>query len=57
MIQMVITDGLISETKTFKKDVSLERAQEILEQMFEDDFLGLTYSLYVDGEEYCTLEN
>lgn len=57
MIQMVITDGLRSETKTFKKDVSLERAQEIMEQMFEDDYLGLSYSLYVDGGEYCTLEN
>lgn len=57
MIQLVITDGLMSETKTFKKDVSLEQAQEIMEQMYEDDYLGLSYSLYVDGEEYCTLEN
>ena len=57
MIQLVITDGLKSETKTFQNDVSLERAQEVMEQMYEDDYLGLSYYLYVDGEEYLALEN
>lgn len=57
MIQIVATNGLRSETKTFKKEVSLERAQEVMEQMYEDDYLGLSYYLYVDGEEYLALEN
>lgn len=39
------TDGISTQTMKFKKPVTLEVAKEKLQQLFEDDYLGLDYYL------------
>ena len=58
MAKMIITatDGVTTQSITLKSDVTIERAVELLEQLYDEDYLGLYYTLWVDDEEYMTLE-
>lgn len=58
MAKMIITatDGVTTQSRTLKSEVTIERAVELLEQLYDEDYLGLSYTLWVDDEEYMTLE-
>lgn len=58
MAKMIITatDGVTTQSRTLKSEVTIERAVELLEQFYDEDCLGLSYTLWVDDEEYMTLE-
>lgn len=58
MAKMIITatDGVTTQSRTLKSEVTIERAVELLEQLYDEDYLGLSYTLWVDDEEYVTLE-
>lgn len=57
ILQIIISDGIKEQKRTLKSDVTLERAEELLEQMYNDDYLGLSYYLYVDCCEHLAFEN
>lgn len=59
MNELIITatDGIRTQSRKFKQGVTIERAMEVMEQMYESDYLGLSYTLWVNGKEYCTLES
>lgn len=59
MAKMIITatDGITTQSRTLKSEVTIERAVELLEQLYDEDYLGLSYTLWVDDEEYLTLES
>ena len=52
-----ITDGVNTRERKLKQGVSIERAAELLEEMYASDYLGLSYTLLVNGREYMTLES
>ena len=56
-IELEITDGITSAVKTFKEGTTIERAGEVMEQMWEEDWRGNTYRLYVDDQLYSELES
>ena len=58
MAKMIITstDGVTTQSRTLKSEVTIERAVELLEKLYDEDYLGLSYTLWVDDEEYMTLE-
>lgn len=39
------TDGITTQTTRFKKPVTLEVAKNKLQELFDDDYLGLDYYL------------
>ena len=56
-IELEITDGITSKTKTFKEGTTIERAEEVMELMWMEDWRGNTYRLYVDDQLYSELES
>lgn len=55
-IQIVATDGTNVQVRNFKKGTSIYRAMKVMERFYEEDYLSLTYSLYVDDVLICELE-
>lgn len=55
-IKLEITDGITSRIKIFKVGTTIEHAEEVMEQMWEEDWRGNTYRLWVDDEVYSELE-
>lgn len=45
-----ITDYVRSESRSLKPGTTKKRAKELLHSLWEDDYLGLVYRLWVDGE-------
>lgn len=56
ILKIRVTDGIDIRTRRLKEGTTIERGMEILRNLFEDDYLGLSYTLLVDGAEYATLE-
>ena len=44
MPKMIITatDGVTTQSRTLKSEVTIERAVELLEQLYDEDYLGLS---------------
>lgn len=57
LLQIIISDGINEQKRTLKPNVTLSQAEELLEQMYSNDYLGLSYYLYVDCCEYLAFEN
>lgn len=53
-----ITDGVTTQRRKLKPSVTVEQAEALLEEMWMDDYLGLSYYLLDDnGEEIGALEH
>lgn len=48
MFKIQITDGITSQTRKLKASVTRERAEEILEDLYYNDYMG--YSFYLLDE-------
>ena len=57
LLQIIISDGINEQKRTLKPNVTLSQAEELLEQMYYNDYLGLSYYLYVDCCEHLAFEN
>lgn len=44
-MKIIITDGINTQTRKLKDTVTLERASELLEDLYNDDYLGCSYYL------------
>lgn len=55
-MEIEITDGISSQVRRLKETVSIDTAVFILYKLYKDDYLGLTYNLWVDNELYLSLE-
>ena len=55
-LYIVATDGARQQERKLKDSVSLEQAKLLLEQLYEDDYLGLSYYLYDEGDLIMSLE-
>ena len=57
-MKIEITDGITRQTRKLKENMSIERAKELLKELFEDDYLGLDYYLLDDADnEILALES
>ena len=57
-MKIEITDGITRQTRKLKENVSIDRAKELLKELFEDDYLGLDYYLLDDVDnEILALES
>lgn len=51
------TDGVITQKAKLKQNIQRREAEAIIEEMFEDDYLGLSYYLEDDnGNEIAAFE-
>ncbi len=48
-IQIFISDGLTTQSRTFKQGVSLDVARAKYNELIANDYLELSYELVVDG--------
>lgn len=55
-IEIEITDGVSPQTRRLKGIVSTNTAVTLLHKLYEEDYLSLTYNLWVDNEIYLSLE-
>ena len=55
-LEITITNGAESQTRNLRKGTTIERGVEILQNLFDADYLGCSYTLWVDDAEYLTLE-
>lgn len=47
------TDGIVTQKANLKQNIQRREAEAIIEEMFEDDYLGLNYYLEDDnGNEF-----
>lgn len=56
ILEIEITDGTNSPTRKLKSGTSIDVALELLQKLWEDDYLSLTYNLWVNGELHTSLE-
>lgn len=57
-MKIEITDGITRQTRKLKENISIDRAKELLKELFEDDYLGLDYYLLDDADnEILALES
>ncbi len=57
-MKIEITDGITRQTRKLKDNMSIDRAKELLKELFEDDYLGLDYYLLDDADnEILALES
>lgn len=56
-MEIEIANGIRSEYRKIKDEISKEQGAIILKQLWEQDYLGLTYNLWVDGEVILTFED
>ena len=49
-MKIEITDGITRQTRKLKDNMSIDRAKELLKELFEDDYLGLDYYLLDDAD-------
>lgn len=52
-IVIVASDGWRQQERVLPDRTTKKKAKEILHQLWEDDYMGLVYSLWIDGE--CVL--
>lgn len=51
------TDGIVTQKANLKENIQRREAEAIIEEMLEDDYLGLNYYLEDDnGNEIATFE-
>lgn len=51
------TDGIVTQKANLKQNIQRREAEAIIEEMLEDDYLGLSYYLEDDnGNEILALE-
>ena len=55
-LYIVASDGVREQTRKLKDSVTIEQAEKMLEQLYEEDYLGLSYYLYEDDRLIKTLE-
>ena len=55
-IEIEITDGISPQTRRLQGTVSTNTAVSLLYELYEEDYLGLTYNLWIDNEIYLSLE-
>lgn len=55
-LEITITNGAETQTRNLRKGTTIERGVEILQNLFDADYLGCSYTLWVDDAEYLTLE-
>lgn len=57
-MKIEITDGITRQTRKLKENMSIDKAKELLKELFEDDYLGLDYYLLDDADnEILALES
>lgn len=57
MLKIYITDGITGQTKILKSSVTRERAEEILEDLYNNDYMGYSYYLLDENDnELAALE-
>lgn len=56
-LYIVATDGVREQRRKLKESVTLEQAELLLEELYEDDYLGLSWHLYDESELIMTLEH
>lgn len=56
-MKIAIFDGKTTKTRKLRKGTTLERAIDILHNLWYADYNGWSYTLIVDGAEYLTLEH
>ena len=49
-MKIEITDGITRQTRKLKDNMSIDRAKELLKELFEDDYLVLDYYLLDDAD-------
>jgi len=56
-LRIEATDGMQNQYKRLKPGTTIEEANEIMQQLFDDDYLGLDYYLLDDNDnELYSLE-
>lgn len=55
-IEIEITDGVSPQTRRLKGIVSTNTAVTLLHKLYEEDYLSLTYNLWINNEIYLSLE-
>lgn len=55
-LYIVASDGVREQSRKLKESVTLEQAKLLLEELYEDDYLGLSFYLYDESELIITLE-
>lgn len=58
MFKIAISDGINTQTRKLKPHVTKERASEILENLYNDDYMGYSYYLLDENDnEILAFEN
>lgn len=56
IMELEITDGINTQLAKVKEGVACDDAVIKLYQLYEEDYLNLTYTLWIDNEIYLSLE-